>query len=339
MKGKQLPQPKTVYILKKSSPKKPPKNVYILTKSSNNSPISSDEVPTKQMNRPPNQNVSMLDTLSIYKKSQLPSMNASGSHNFLAVDEHLEGVFTPHEELSDGDITVDSGTGNSLDSQSEEERDKNKAIRTKHNSSYKHRPRIPVRDQLAQKKVQPPANKPVTLGRRPPVKTKIPTLGTSRPSPPKIVPVKRSDDAVRQWETRLNIGQPALPFPSDARATLSIQKPTHHKGVKDISKPVNDVRRVPKRPVRVNYPPPPHGTSVVPNYKKPSRQPVRQQPTRQQHVRILESPSDDDSNEVFKQTSVKKSPRPPPPQLQKKANVPPKNRRGNNALVRLGKVY
>lgn len=328
MKGKQLPKPKTIYILKKSTPKKQPRNVYILTKSSNNSPIDSDDVPIQSMTNPPH-NVQVLDTLSIYKKSQLPSMNATNSHDFLSVDEPAEGVFTPHKELSDGDITIDNGTDNSLDSQSEEEQDKTKAIPVDQSADYKHKPRVTVREQLLQaKKTQPPLSKPVNRGK--PVKTKIPTTKVFRPPLKKKVPVAKPE-TVLAWES--NSGPP-LPPSSEIRSTLLMQKPAHQKPiVRDQNKLAPDVNVIPKRPVKVtNYLPQPK-TSHITHHKKPVRQPPKQ------HVRILESPSDSDSNEVFKRVSLQRSPRPPPSQRQKKANAPPNYRRGNNGLVRIGKVY
>lgn len=351
--------PKTVYILTKSEPRGPPANRYILKTVPGAKPL-----PPGQSRQPPTihtspdqqrvkarkpqagndyQTLAALDsnfvnTLSVYKRSPLHFGN---SLTPILPLEHQEGVFTPYRELSDGDISIDSGTGNSLDSGDDTDRRTKKAK----GSGYKHKSRLTVREQLAmpkqdggREKKSPPAKEKSKL---PTLQKKKPAAYSKKPLAPRPHIQPALSPAYKSSPESL-VSHPVKPpqnRPTD-RSTLFTRKPNH---------PLPPAKPKPSR-ADLNESHPFAAAAAVPIVNKgvqrklplgkaPRFKPVTVPKQRGggQHVRIIESQSDDDElDEIFKQTSVR-SKLPPKPSV-RQALVPPKNKR-RTGLRSLGRAY
>ena len=348
--------PKTVYILKKSEPKGPPANRYILKTVPGAKmlpPAQSRQPPT--IHAPPDQmrvkarraasgndyetlaalDSNFVNTLSVYKRSPMPFGKTLTP---ILPLEHEEGVFTPYRELSDGDISIDSGTGNSLDSG--DDTDRRAAKKTK-GSGYKHKPRMTVREQFATAKQEAEREKKWQAAKD---KSKLPTLQIKKAAPvnrktlvpknhtqPALSPVKSSPESMESHPIK-----PTQHRPHD-RSTLFTKKPNH---------PLPPTKPKPsKADLHENHPLAPAAATIankgvqrkLPLGKAPRFKPVTVPKQRGgQHVRIIESQSDDEIDEIFKQTSIK-STLPPKPSV-RQSLAPPKNKR-RTGLRSLGRVY
>lgn len=283
--------------------------------------------------------------------------------------EHSEGVFTPHRELSDGDITEDSGTGNSLDS--EEGNKARKVIKKSdsEDSEYQHKSRIPVREQLNafNKQIDSKPKTTVKPTKKPP-KTKLPqpapVFKGIRNTEEKSYPVERAlkpADApslrpVKPPVKKHNIKEQPVshvtlspvntltpPVVGD-RHTLLMQKP--NRSLKTIAKPAKPpkpllrpppVLELPRKKVAAKKP--------AINFRRLPRDPHKAKqisPRRMtMPIQILESPSDSETNEVFRQQPVVAFTQKSKPAGNRNAtrNLPPARGKRNNGIRSLGKVY
>lgn len=343
----------TVYILKKSvrkekPAKRPPQLVL---------PPSDDDEEI---------NIRMIDTLSIYKRSPKPlklPVPAPDTLTPLLPLEHTEGVFTPYQELSDGDITEDSGTGNSLDSEEGKRSHKSeqKEINSARESAYHHKSRIPVREQLQMNKltkVKPTVKLPTKPARKP-FKTKLP-----QPEPitkePKHQP-KLNRPAIKPVDvTGYNAVKPVgqtkkLPFlpasPPVITLSPSVVGDRHTLLMQKLAQPRKFIAKPTKPPKPTAKPVPAldlHRRKVV--VKKPSistksfsKNPhkLKQISPRKttMPIQILESASDgDDANEIFRQRPVV-MPVAQKPKPTNTRNLPPVRNKRNNGIRPLGRVY
>lgn len=347
--AKPLMPPKTVYILKKSRPKEPPTNRYILKKvpgANIHSPPSIEVMPDQHyvMGEPPGNDYETLaaldnnfiNTLSVYKKSPLPGRGFGNALTPVLPLSHEEGIFTPLLYLSDGDISIDSGTGNSLDSA--DEADKKRL--NKKGSGYKHKSRLTVREQFAVAKVHQAARE--EKKKVPPKeKSKLPTLQRKKPAAHKglphskppvqaFSPVKSSPESM---ESRPYLDKPTQPHPND-RSTLFTRKPNH---------PLPPTKAKPPKDLNDHHPLAPAAVPLMnksvqrklPLGKAPKFKPVTVPKQRiGHHVRIIESASDDDIDEIFKQSSVKSKLPPKPAERQTIAQTKNRRRPGYPRLTR-----
>lgn len=344
----------TVYILKKSVPKKiakrPPQLVL--------PPSDEDD----------NVNLLMIDTLSMYKRTPM-TMKASS----LEIDtltpllplEHTQGVFTPHRELSDGDISEDSGTGNSLDSENENKLEKSAEKKSSdEGSEYRHKSRIPVREQL--QAINKPVNNKPKATLKPstnPPKTKLPQpLPVSKGVKKVELPTQQDKKALRPVEDpaiksikplrgRHNTSQSPVPYTSTVfslsptvvgdRHTLLMHKPAHP--LKVLAKPTKP-NKIPPRTVPVVELPRKKVVTQKPvfNVKRLPKNPHKQtqiSPRRMtMPIQILESPSDSETNEIFRQRPVVISTVNHKRKPVGNRNLPPVRGKRNNGIRSLGKV-
>lgn len=325
--------PKTVYILKKSVPKDPPQNRYILKPVPGatfltQKTIYKQQKPTDYVSRPRplerqwgNDYESLqaldnnfIDSLSVYKKPGMQGKPVSYSLTPIQPLEHHEGVFTPNVELSDGDISIDSGTGNSLES-GEEDNKPNKL--TKKLSEYKHKPRVTVREQFANTKLsQNPTNsnnsklpklqkqtlkEPSQYLNKPP--NVSPTMSKSSRESLESRPIVVKPNKLAGPRSTLHMKKPAYP-PAPRRQPAKLTNQAHPMAPTQKVTPNKGVQR--KLPLG----------QLPKSIRQPAIAPRKQAP---HHVRVLESQSDDDIDEIFKQSTVQRT-LPPKPSL--RADLP-----------------
>ncbi|XP_067933167.1 uncharacterized protein [Watersipora subatra] len=318
--------PKTIYILKRSTPKDPFKNQFVL-KTVTDAKISTQKtiyrqqkaVKTKRAHEHLQGNdyesLQALDsnyqnTLSVYKNS--PLRVKPSNHIPILPLEHHEGIFTPHPNLSDGDISIDSGTGDSLDSNDDEDFKGKHVTYLKSSDGYKHKPRLTVREKLAAAKISPnlTINKP----------SKLPRLQKTKLEPSKnnllsVVSPSISKSSPESLESRPIVFKSPVNKPA-ARNTLHMKKrfqpPAQKQLPKLQPKPSNEPHPLaPTKRVAV-------GKLVerkLPMGKVPKSNHQPKLVPRKQHARVLESPSDDSIDEIFKQSTVSHRTLPPKPSV------------------------
>lgn len=337
---------KTLYILQKSGPKQLPQNRYILktvpgAKVLPQKTMYQQQKPTDKTARPrPHErkwgndyetlqalDSNYLNTLSMHKKQALPDLSQGYAFSPILSLEHHEGVFTPNVDLSDGDISIDSGTGDSLDSDEDQGKGHMK-------SKYKHKPRALVREKLVSTKIpQKPPDRKVGKGG----KSRLPQLGNSkfRAKPllkGKLLSVESpplSKSSPESLESR-----PIMTKPSP-RHTLHLNKPARAAPTRiQPPKLPNDGHPLaPSKPIVVNK-----GVArKLPLGKVPRSIKQPKIAPRRQHVRVLESPSDSEVDELFKQMSTSQRTLPPKPS-QRVDLQPTKPKRKYGIQYSLGRV-
>ena len=345
--------PKTVYILKKSDSKSPAQNKYVLktvlgAKLLPQKTMYQQQKPTDKVNRPkPLERVwgndyetlqaldkSYMDSLSLYKKTPLQD---NVKRRFLTPVEHDEGIFTPNVDLSDGDISIDSGTGNSLDSDDDVKH--KPQLNKKMSTMYRHKPRGTVRAQLADAKISssPEDKKPVgtKVSRLPRLIKKPMELTPPKPRFLSVESPARSKSSPESIESRPIITKPQVNKPPN-RNTLHMRKkvqPLPIKRQQPQNKPMTEahplapINKLPLNKVVERKLP----LGKVPkSIKAPTILP------RKQRLRIIESPSDDDIDEIFKQTT---SQRTLPPRASLRVGLqPPRAKRKYGIQPSLAKI-
>lgn len=330
---------KTVYILKKSKPREPPENRYILkmvpgAKLLPQKTIYKQQKPSDFVHRPKPlerkwgtdyETLQALDnnfieSLSVHTTPRTKKPTRNSLMPILPL-EHQEGVFTPNLELSDGDISIDSGTGNSLDSDDEANKEKKEKVKNR-STGYKHKPRVTLTEtQHSPKPVKPFVSKlPILHNRLRPKKSPQQISSPSKSSPESL-------------ESRPIVTKPKLAKPV-VRNTLHSKKPV---------KPVQIKQRASKPPVETHPLAPTHKVTMnkglqrklplgkLPkSFQQPSIAPRKQVP-----APIIDVLSDDE-DEIFKQT-VNRPTLPPKPSV-RVSLAPTKSKRRYGIHHSLGRV-